>query len=75
MLSAIGWWLSQIIPADGRVIELGGGSGALAEAVLTKMPGIALSFGTMTPGCPQWQRGQTLTTLGPRHIEREVIHG
>jgi tRNA (cmo5U34)-methyltransferase len=38
MISTIGWWLSQIVPADGIVVELGGGTGALTEAVLVKMP-------------------------------------
>lgn len=38
MLSTIASWLSQIIPADGKVVELGGGTGALTEAVLMKMP-------------------------------------
>jgi trans-aconitate methyltransferase len=38
MLSTIGWWLSQVIPPDGQVIELGGGTGALAHTVLMKLP-------------------------------------
>lgn len=38
ILSTIGRWLSQIVPHDGRIIELGGGTGALAEAVLMKLP-------------------------------------
>jgi len=38
MLSTIGWWLSQIVPQYGRVTELGGGTGALAEMVLRKLP-------------------------------------
>src|SRR5262249_53572642 len=42
MLSTIAWWLSQTIPEDGRVVELGGGTGALTEAVLTKMPHIGI---------------------------------
>jgi tRNA (cmo5U34)-methyltransferase len=44
MLSTIAWWLSQTIPEDGRVVELGGGTGALAEAVLTKMPKIRIEL-------------------------------
>ena len=38
MLSTIGWWLSRIIPPEGKVVDLGGGTGALADAVLTKLP-------------------------------------
>ena len=38
MLSTIGWWLSQIIPADRTVVELGGGTGALTEVVLVTLP-------------------------------------
>jgi tRNA (cmo5U34)-methyltransferase len=37
ILSAINWWLSQIIPPDANIIELGGGTGALAETVLTHL--------------------------------------
>src|SRR5438093_7053025 len=38
MLSTIAWWLSEVIPSDGQVIELGGGSGALAHTLLTSLP-------------------------------------
>jgi hypothetical protein len=37
MLSTITWWLPQIIPYDGKIIELWR-YGALAEAVLMKLP-------------------------------------
>jgi tRNA (cmo5U34)-methyltransferase len=42
MLSTIGWWLSQIIPADGKIVELGGGTGALSEVVLMKLPKVRI---------------------------------
>jgi tRNA (cmo5U34)-methyltransferase len=44
LLSTITWWLSQVIPANGRIIELGGGTGALAEAVLTKLPAASVEI-------------------------------
>jgi SAM-dependent methyltransferase len=44
ILSNINWWLSQVVPADGKVIELGGGTGALAEAVLAKLSHIRMEI-------------------------------
>jgi ubiquinone/menaquinone biosynthesis C-methylase UbiE len=44
ILSNINWWLSQIVPRNGKVIELGGGTGALAEAVLAKLPHIRMEI-------------------------------
>jgi hypothetical protein len=38
ILSNINWWLSHVVPRDGTIIELGGGTGALAEAVLAELP-------------------------------------
>src|SRR5580765_2838301 len=38
ILSTIGWWLSQVMKRDGNIIELGGGTGALAESVLAGLP-------------------------------------
>jgi tRNA (cmo5U34)-methyltransferase len=49
MLSTIGWWLSQIIPADGKVVELGGGTGALTEVVLVKMPTVHIEVWDVDP--------------------------
>jgi tRNA (cmo5U34)-methyltransferase len=42
ILSTIIWWLSQIVPRDGKIIELGGGTGALAEAVLSTLPQVQI---------------------------------
>ena len=42
ILSTIIWWLSQIVPRDGKIIELGGGTGALAEAVLRTLPQVRI---------------------------------
>ena len=42
ILSTIIWWLSQIVPRDGKIIELGGGTGALAEAVLRTLPQVQI---------------------------------
>jgi tRNA (cmo5U34)-methyltransferase len=49
VLSTIGWWLSRVIPPDGRIVELGGGTGALAEAVLTEMPRIRVELWDVDP--------------------------
>jgi spermidine synthase len=38
MLGVIHWWLSEIIPTDGRIVDLGGGVGALAHSVLANLP-------------------------------------
>jgi ubiquinone/menaquinone biosynthesis C-methylase UbiE len=38
ILSTITLWLAQVIPQNGYIVELGGGTGALAEAVLAKLP-------------------------------------
>jgi len=44
MLATIAWWLSKIIPQNGRIVELGGGTGALAEAVLAKLPKVSIEL-------------------------------
>jgi tRNA (cmo5U34)-methyltransferase len=44
ILSTINWWLSQVVPHNGKVIELGGGTGALAEAVLAELPHIRMEI-------------------------------
>jgi tRNA (cmo5U34)-methyltransferase len=49
MLSTIKWWLSEVIPPDGRVIDLGGGTGALAESVLMALPKVRLEIWDVDP--------------------------
>jgi len=49
MLSTIDWWLSRVIPPDGQIIELGGGTGALAYTVLTKLPKARLEIWDIDP--------------------------
>ena len=49
MLSTIAWWLSEVVPPDGRVIDLGGGTGALAESVLTALPNVRLEIWDVDP--------------------------
>jgi tRNA (cmo5U34)-methyltransferase len=44
MLSSINWWLSEVIPGSGKIIELGGGTGALAQTVLTNLPQVRLEI-------------------------------
>jgi SAM-dependent methyltransferase len=49
MLSTINWWLSEIIPPTGKVVELGGGTGALAHTVLTNLPEVRLEIWDIDP--------------------------
>jgi len=44
MLSTISWWLSQIVPTDGSIIDLGGGTGSLAHSVLRNLPHVRLEI-------------------------------
>jgi tRNA (cmo5U34)-methyltransferase len=44
MLSTINWWLAEIIPPTGKIVELGGGTGALAYAVLSRLPKIRIEI-------------------------------
>jgi tRNA (cmo5U34)-methyltransferase len=44
MLSTIASWLSQVVPEDGFIIELGGGTGSLTEAVLTRLPQVRIEL-------------------------------
>jgi len=49
MLSTIGSWLSQLIPQDGRIIDLGGGTGALAQSVLMRLPNVRIELWDVDP--------------------------
>ena len=44
MLETICWWLVTVIPQDGAIIELGGGTGALAHAILAKLPKVRMEI-------------------------------
>lgn len=49
MLSTINWWLSAILPTGGTVVELGGGTGSLAHAVLVNQPQVQLEIWDIDP--------------------------
>lgn len=49
MLATIHHWLEQTIPRDGRVIDLGGGTGALAHSVLSRLPGVHVEVWDIDP--------------------------
>src|SRR5438067_546494 len=70
MLSTIGWWLSEIIPADGKVIELGGGTGALALTVMTKLPEVRMEIWDIDPAMLTIAR-ERLQKFGDRLTIRE----
>jgi spermidine synthase len=44
MLSTITWWLAEIIPPAGKIVELGGGTGALAHTVLSTLPKVCIEI-------------------------------
>ena len=70
MLSTIGSWLSQIIPQDARIIELGGGTGALAESVLMKLPNVRIELWDVDPSMLDVARDR-LRRFGERASLRE----
>src|SRR3989442_1288323 len=70
MLSTIGWWLSEIIPPHGKVIELGGGTGALALTVLTQLPEVRLEIWDIDPAMLAVAR-ERLQKFGDRLTVRE----
>ena len=70
MLWTIGWWLSEVIPADGQVIELGSGTAALAHAVLTKLPKVRLEIWDIDPQMLAVAR-ERLQKFGDRVTVRE----
>ena len=49
MLSTINWWLAEVIPPTGKIVELGGGTGALAHTVLANLPKIRMEIWDVDP--------------------------
>ena len=70
MLSTIASWLSQTIPQDARIIELGGGTGALAESVLTKLLNVRIDLWDVDPSMLDVARDR-LRRFGERISLRE----
>ena len=70
MLSTIGSWLSQLIPQDGRIIDLGGGTGALAQSVLMRLPNIRIELWDVDPSMLDVARDR-LSRFGERVSLRE----
>ena len=70
MLSTIGWWLSQIVPEHGRIVELGGGTGALAESVLQQLPSVRMEIWDVDREMLVVARGR-LRDFGDRVVLRE----
>lgn len=44
MLATIAFWVGQAVPDTGVVVDLGGGTGGLAESLLNRLPQIRLEF-------------------------------
>lgn len=49
MLATVEHWLKQTIPVEGRVIDLGGGTGALAQSILSHLPGVHVEIWDIDP--------------------------
>ena len=58
MLATIGWWLAASVPPEARVIDLGGGTGALAESVLAKLPRARVELWDIDPKMLEFARGR-----------------
>jgi tRNA (cmo5U34)-methyltransferase len=70
MLSTIVWWLSEIVPETAKIVELGAGTGALAHAVLTKLPRVRVELWDIDPQMIAVARGR-LATFDDRVTIRE----
>jgi ubiquinone/menaquinone biosynthesis C-methylase UbiE len=65
MLDTVAWWLGAIVPKDGKVIDLGGGTGSLAEAILSRLPEIHVEIWDVDPQMMELARGR-LSSFGNR---------
>jgi tRNA (cmo5U34)-methyltransferase len=65
MLDTVAWWLGAIVPNDGKVIDLGGGTGSLAEAILSRLPEIHVEIWDVDPQMMELARGR-LSSFGNR---------
>jgi tRNA (cmo5U34)-methyltransferase len=65
MLDTVVWWLGSIVPENGKVIDLGGGTGALAEAILSKLPRMHVEIWDVDPKMMEIAR-ERLSPFGGR---------
>ena len=70
MLDTVAWWLGAIVPNDGKVIDLGGGTGSLAEAILSRLPEIHVEIWDVDPQMMELAR-ERLSSFGNRAMVRE----
>ena len=70
MMSTICWWLSEVIPPNARVIELGGGTGALSQMVLRSLPRVRMEIWDIDPKMLEVAR-ERLRKFGARVALRE----
>jgi tRNA (cmo5U34)-methyltransferase len=70
MLDTVAWWLGAIVPNDGKVIDLGGGTGSLAEAILSRLSEIHVEIWDVDPQMMELARGR-LSSFGNRATVRE----
>ena len=70
MLDTVAWWLGAIVPNDGKVIDLGGGTGSLAEAILSRLPEIHVEIWDVDPQMMELAR-ERLSSFGNRATVRE----
>jgi ubiquinone/menaquinone biosynthesis C-methylase UbiE len=69
MLDTVAWWLGAIVP-NGNVIDLGGGTGSLAEAILSRLPEIHVEIWDVDPQMMELAR-ERLSSFGNRATVRE----
>jgi SAM-dependent methyltransferase len=70
MLETVAWWLGAIAPENGKVIELGGGTGALAQAILSKLPKMHVEIWDVDPQMMGLAR-ERLASFGDRATVKE----
>ena len=49
MFQEIMYWLKAIVPENGKVVDLGGGTGSLADAIARKCPGLSIEIWDTDP--------------------------
>ena len=70
MLETIAWWLKSITPKNGIVIDLGGGTGALAHAILSRLPNLRVEIWDTDPKMMEIAH-ERLAPFGSRAALRE----
>ena len=70
MLNNVVWWLGAIVRENGKVIDLGGGTGALAQAILSRLGKMQVEIWDIDPQMMQLAR-ERLSPYGDRVVVKE----